>query len=100
MKEETENHLEKKDEECKMMKEEIDLLRKEIEILNKNLNRSQTLYDILSHEISPLDISFLGYTGEPSNSNDVNPNASKNKDVEKPGINIDAYSSSKSKDKS
>lgn len=59
--------LAKKDEECKMMEEEIDLLKKEVDHLNKSINRSQTLDDILSHQIYPLDKSGLGYSGEPPN---------------------------------
>ena len=100
MKEEMENHLEKKDEECKMMKEEINLLRKEVDHLNKSLKSSQTLDDIRSHQRSPLDKSGIGYAGEISNINDANPNTSNNKDVENPGKNIDFPSSSKDKEKS
>ena len=100
MKEAMENHLEKKDGECKMIKEEIDLLKKEVDHLNKSLKSSQTLDDIESHQRSPLDKSGLGFACEPSSRNDANPNASNNKDVEKLGRNIDNPSSNKSKEKS
>jgi len=80
MKEKMENHLAKKDEECKIMKEEINLLRKEVDHLNKSLNSSQTLDDILSHQIPSLNKSSLGYVGEPSNINDASPDPLKNKD--------------------
>jgi len=43
--------------------------------LNKILKRFQTLDDIPSHQISPLDKSYLGYAGDPSNKNDANPNS-------------------------
>jgi len=98
MKEEMENHLSKKDDECKKMKEEIDILRREVDQLNKSLKRYQTLDDILIHQRSPLDKSCLGYVGEPSRKNDANPNASNNKDVENLGRNVDAPSSNKRKE--
>lgn len=68
--------------------------------MNKILKSSQTLYDILSHQRCRLDKSSLGYVGELSNKNDAKPNASNKKDVKKHGRNIDAPSSSKSKEKS
>ena len=99
MKEEMEIILSNKYEECKKMKEEIVFLKKEVDLLNKNLKSSQTLDDILSHQRSPLDKSGLGYAGESSRKNDANPNASNNKDVRKPGRNVDAPSSSEGKEK-
>lgn len=68
-------------------------------MLNKNLKSSQTLYDILSHQRSPLGKSGPGYAGEPLSKNDANPYASNNKDVRNPGRNLDAPSSSKGKEK-
>ena len=81
------------------MKEEIDILKNEFDHLKKSLKSSQTLDSILSHQISPLNKSSLGYASESSNKNDAIPNASNNKDVEKLGRNIDAPSSSKGKKK-
>ena len=91
--------LSKKDEKCKKIKEEIVFLKKEVDLLNKNLKSSQTLDVILNHQRYPLDKSSLGYVGESSGKNDENPNASNNKDVRKPGRNVDAPSSSKGKEK-
>ena len=85
--------LSKRDEECKKIKEEIVFLKKEADLLNMNLKSSQTLDDILIHQRSPLDKSSLGYAGESSSKND---NDSYNKDVRKPGINVDAPSKGKS----
>ena len=82
------------------MKEEIIFLKKEVDLLNKNLKSSQTLDDILSHQRSPLDKSGLRYAGESSRKNDANSNASNNKDMRKPGRNVDAPSSNKGKEKS
>ena len=96
MMEEMKKKLVMKDEDCENLKGEIVSLKKEIELLNKNLKIYQTLDDILSHQISPLDKLGLGYAGETSNKTDANPNASNNKDVEKLGRNIDVPSSSKS----
>ena len=93
MMEEMKKQLLMKDEDCEKLKGEIVFLEKEVELLNKNLKISQTLDDILSQQRSPLDKSGLGYVGEPSSKND---NASKNKDVRKPGRN-DTPSSRKGK---
>jgi len=70
-----------KDKDCEKLKEEIFFLKKEVDLLNKNLKS-------------------LGYESESSSKNDANPNASNNKDVRKTERNIDAPSSSKSKEKS
>jgi len=82
------------------MKEEIVFLKKEVDLLNKNLKSSQTLNDILIHQRSLLDKSSLGYASESSSKKDANPNSSKNKDVRKPGRNVDAPNSNKGKEKS
>ena len=96
MMEEMKKQLVMKDEDFEKLKGEIVTLKKEIVSLNKTLKISQTRDDILSHQISPLDKSGLGYVGEPSRKND---NASNNKDVRKPKRN-DTLSSSKGKEKS
>ena len=93
MMEEMKKQLVMKDEDCEKLKGEIVSLKKEVDLFNKNLKISQTLDGILSHQRSPLDKSGLGYANESSSKDD---NASKNKDVRKPGRN-DTPSSSKSK---
>ena len=95
-KEETEEQLAKKNNECERLEEEIVLLRKKVEGMNKIMKSSQALDDMLSYHRSPSDKSGLGYVGESSNKDE---NALSKGDVKKPERNGDAPSSSKGKEK-
>jgi len=69
-KEETEEQLAKKNNECERLEEEIVLLRKKVEGMNKIMKSSQALDDMLSYHRCPSDKSGLGYVGESSNKNE------------------------------
>ena len=92
IKEEVEKQLAKKNNDCERLEEEIVSHRKKVERMYKILKSAQAMDDMLSHQRSPFDKSGLGYEGESSNKND---NASNNKDVRKPRINVAAPSKGK-----
>jgi len=63
------------------------------------LKSSKALDDILSHQRSPLNKYGLGYVVESSGKSDANPNASKDKNVEKLESCANIPNSNKSKEK-
>lgn len=69
-------------------------------MLSKSLKRSQTLDDILSHQISPVDKSSLGYESDPSSKINANTNSQNNKDVEKHKSDDNTPGSYRGKEKS